>query len=87
MRADRKEFEERVAAAESAAGELRTRMKDLEEEVREERERLAADRIALDARVRASERERDEALVLVASLSRRLKTPGIDEAIGDAGEA
>jgi len=83
LRAERKGFEERVLVAENAAEELRAGMSKLEEETRKERDRLSADRSRMHARVLASESERDEALVLVASLMRRLKTPGLDEEAGE----
>ncbi|MEN8150451.1 MAG: hypothetical protein ABFS86_11555 [Planctomycetota bacterium] len=86
MRAERKGVEERVAAAESAAEELRARLTALEEDVAAERESLASERKALDARVRAAEQERDEALVLVTSLTRRLMTPGVEGTTSDEEE-
>ena len=79
MRAERKGFEERVLAAENAADELRTEMAELREKTQKERDRMASERSKMHARVLRAEQERDEALVLVSSLMRRLKTPGIEE--------
>jgi hypothetical protein len=83
LRDERKAFEERVNAAEAAAEEARARLKENEASIAEERTRLEKEKSAMQARMIHAERERDEALVLVASLTRRLKTPGISQALDE----
>jgi chromosome segregation ATPase len=85
LREERKDFEQRMLKAEKALTDVRAEMADLEERVAAERKRLTKEKTAARNRVLMAEQERDEALILVTSLTKRLQTPGIEKVL-DAEE-
>jgi chromosome segregation ATPase len=85
LRAALARAEERAEEAEAETAQLEKRAKEaetladrLEETLRAREEEIEEERADYESQLSDAQRERDEALVLVTSLSRRLGTPGIE---------
>ena len=74
-----RDLEESLEDLEASMKVLEEKIRAKEEKIREEKERLDADRRKLEQEVKDAYRERDEALVLISSLTRRLNTPGLED--------
>lgn len=69
--------EEQVKALRAARDEARKASEAREKEIEAERAKIEEERGRLTEEARVANQERDEALVLIASLTRRLGTPGL----------
>jgi hypothetical protein len=81
LKREGEDLRKRISALEKADREMRDKVKANDAELASEKKRLEADRTKANKEVEEANQERDDALVLITSLSRRLKTAGLEEAI------
>jgi hypothetical protein len=85
LKKEAEDFRKRITDLEKADRDMKATVKANEEMLAAKTKKLAEERAEMVKKVEVADQERDDALVLITSLSRRLKTSGLEESISKGG--